>query len=130
MKYLKRFIMVLCITVLLSGCASISTRSIQYETISRPPRSTDFPIEILDTTNINRPYKVIGLVQADAGWQNNTTDVTEKLKSEARKLGGDALIDLQQQPIGVGIPASQGGMIYSGHVRDLWSAKVIIWQKP
>jgi hypothetical protein len=128
MKCLTKPLPVFCVAALLSGC--VSTRSIQYETITRPPKPADFPMEILDTANINRPYKVIGLVQANAGKLHNTADVIEQLKNEARKLGGDALIDLQQQPIGAGVPTSQGGVIYSGHVRDLWTAKVIIWQNP
>jgi hypothetical protein len=128
MKYFVKFLSALFFIALLSAC--VSTRSIQYETITRPPKSADFPMEIFDLANINRPYKVIGVVQANAGKRHSTADVIEKLKNEARKLGGDALIDLQQQPIGAGIPTSQGGMIYSGHVRDLWRAKVIVWQNP
>lgn len=102
MRILMKSLSVLYVVALLSGCVSI--RSIQYETITRTPKPPDFPIEILDTANINRPYKVIGLVQANAGKRHNTADVIEQLKSEARKLGGDALIDLQQQPIGAGVP--------------------------
>jgi len=128
MKCLTKSLTVLFVATLLFSC--VSTRSIQYETIPRPPKPADFPIEILDPVNINRPYKVIGLAQATAGKRHNTAEVIEQLKKEARKLGGDALIELQQQPIGAGGPTSQGGMVYSGHVRDLWSAKVIIWQNP
>lgn len=53
--------------------------------------------------------------------------LVERFRDEARKLGADALIDLANQPIGAGVPTSQGAMIYSGHVRDIWTAKAIAW---
>lgn len=116
------------IIVLISGC--VSTRSIRYETIVRPPKPSDYPIEILDLSNINRPYKVIGIVQANAGKLHSTDDTIEHLKAEARKMGGDALIDLQQGTSKGGVIVPAGDMYVYGNVREIWSAKVIVWEQP
>jgi len=126
-KICQRFLSLLII-VLMSGC--VSTRSIRYETIVRQPKPSNYPIEILDPANINRPYKVIGIVQANAGKLHSTKDTIEHLKAEARKMGGDALIDLQQGSSKGGVVAPAGNMYIYGNVREIWSAKVIVWEHP
>lgn len=112
--------------VILSGCVSV--KSIPYETTARPPKPDDYSIEIYESNDLSKPYKVIGIVQANAGKKHSVADTMEKLRTQARRMGGDALIDLTNQPIGAGIPTSSGGTIYSGHVRELWQAKVIVWE--
>ena len=105
-----------------------NTRTIRYETEARTPKRTDFPIEILDSVNLTRPYKVIGVVQANAGKLHDPNDTIEALKAEARKLGGEALLDLQQGAARGGVIRPVGGGAYAyGNVREIWSAKVIVW---
>jgi len=120
-------VLLVCLLIsALSGCVSV--KSIPYETTVRLPKPADYPIEIYESKDIRKPYKVIGIVQANAGKRHSVADTMEKLRSQARQMGGDALVDLANRPIGAGIPTSGGGIIYSGHVRDLWQAKVIVWQ--
>jgi hypothetical protein len=128
MTKISQKFLTLLIIVLILGC--VSTRSIRYETIVRPPKPSDYPIEILDLSNINRPYKVIGIVQANAGKLHSTDDTIEHLKAEARKMGGDALIDLQQGTSKGGVIVPAGDMYVYGNVREIWSAKVIVWEQP
>lgn len=118
----------LLLSSVLLGCMSV--KSIPYETTTRPAKADTYAIEIYESKDIKRPYKVVGIVQANAGKRHSVADTIEKLRAEARRMGGDALIDLTNQPIGVGLPTSSGGMIYSGHVRELWKAKVIVWESP
>ena len=125
MKKLK-LIELSVIVIMLFGCVSV--KSIPYETNPRDPKPDNFPIEIFDSKDLTMPYKIIGIVQADAGKKHSVADVLQKFRSLARRMGGDALIDLTNQPIGTGIPTSKGGIVYSGHVRELWQAKVIVWQ--
>jgi hypothetical protein len=113
------------IAALITGCVNVKT--VPYETEPRAPKPKDFPIEILDAHGINRPYKVIGLVQANAGKKHSVEDTLEKLRDAARQMGADALLSLDNKPLGAAIP-SQGGVIYSGHARDLWKAKAIVWE--
>ncbi len=118
---------VVMVLVILIGCVSV--KNVPFESMARTPKPDDFPIEIVDSRNISKAYKVIGLVQANAGKKHSVGDILEKLRSGARQMGADALIDLSNQPIGGGVP-SQGGTIYSGHMRDLWTAKAIVWESP
>ena len=108
----------------LSGC--VSSRSVRYELTDRTSKPKNYPIEIFESKDLHRPYKVIGLVQAEARRRHNIEDQIEHLRIKAREMGADALVGLQHVPIGVGVP-SQGGTIYSGHSRDLWTAKAIVW---
>ncbi len=112
--------------LILTGCVSV--RSVRYESAARPPRP-DCPVEILDAKDINKPYKVIGQADAAADERISLSRVMNKLRDAARKMGGEALIDLQHQAVGTGVPISQDGSLYFGYVRDLWSAKVIVWEK-
>lgn len=116
-----------CLMILIaSGC--VKTRSIQYETYARPAKSPDFPIEILDAADISKPYKVIGVVEANAGKLHSSTDTINHLKRQARAMGGDALMSLQRGA-GAGMITPVGSSYMYGNVREIWSAKVIVWRK-
>jgi hypothetical protein len=108
----------------LTGC--VSSRAINYSGEARPPKPASYVMEILESSKLTRPYRVIGIVQVNAGAKLNTRDPIRVLRDEARAMGGDALVDLSQQPVGAGM-MSGGTAIYSGHARDLWTAKVIVW---
>lgn len=99
-KIMKKLLFCIALVVL-SGCVSI--KSVPYETRARTPKPDDFPIEIVESKNITKPYKVIGLVQVNAGKKHSVADTLEKLRSAARQLGADALIDFSNQPIGAGV---------------------------
>ena len=107
----------------------VNTRCIRYENIPRSSKPANYPIEIIESTKINRPYKVIGVVQANAGKLHSVDDTIEHLKKQAREFGGDALLDLQQGSTKSGVIAPVGKMYYYGNVRENWTAKVIVWEK-
>jgi len=126
---MNRKIVILTVSIIIAmifGCVSV--KSIPYETTARQAKPADYPIEIYEWKDLNRPFRVIGIVQANAGKKHSVSDTLEKLRIQARKMGGDALVNLTNQPIGAGVPTSSGGIVYSGHVRELWRAKVIIWE--
>ena len=112
-------------SLLLAAC--VNTRGIPYETISRPPKPDSYQVDILDAVNISRPYKVIGIVEANAGKNNSVPDTIEHLKQEARKMGGEAIIELQRSA-GAGMMVPAGNTYVYGNVREIWTAKVIVWQ--
>jgi len=122
----KRLLIAITITTaLIAGCVKVKT--IPYESAPRAPKPADFPIEIIDPHDIDRPYKVIGMVQVNAGKKHSVEDILEKLRDAARQMGADALLGFDSQPVGVAVP-SQGGVVYSGHVRELWRTKAIVWE--
>jgi len=121
--------LVILISAILFCVSCVTTRVVMYESISRPPKLSDTPIDIYESANLSKPYKVIAVVQANPGKLHNVADTLEYLKAKARKIGGDALLDLTQgpQPSGVIMPAGKS-LVY-GNVREIWSAKVIVWEE-
>jgi hypothetical protein len=126
-KNLERFFILIIFLNLIVAC--VTTRIIRYETIYREPKPSNFPIDIYESSNLNRPYKVIGIVTANAGKWHSTQDTIEQLKKVAREMGGEALMDL-------GFATSDGRIIQrtatgyvSGSARENWGAKVIVWEK-
>lgn len=79
---------VILISVILLCVSRVTTRVIMHESISLPPKSSDTAIDIHESANLSKPYKVIAVVQANAGRRHKVADSLEYLKAEARKLGG------------------------------------------
>jgi hypothetical protein len=90
-----------------------------YESISRLPKSSDTPIDIYESANLSKPYKVIAVVQANAGRRHKVADTLEYLKAEARKHGGDALMDLTQGPQPSGVIMPVGKAFFYGNAREI-----------
>jgi hypothetical protein len=128
----KIFTTLIFIIVFLYGC--ITVRNVRYESVIRDPKSQDYPIEIFESKDLERDYKVIGIVEASfAGKVKNLNKIADKLRQEARKMGGDALIDLTKKHdenktiIATDIGKTTIGSAYS-NINDIWTAKVIIWK--
>jgi hypothetical protein len=119
--------------VVLAACTTISVDSTRDETRHRPPKPRDHDIEVFHDTIPDRPHKVIGSVLArvkhspegDTLWPDHS--VLERLKVEARRLGGDALIGLaaDRQADG-GTYLSPPATVLTGS-STIWSASVIVW---
>ncbi|MBM3300905.1 MAG: hypothetical protein FJ280_07055 [Planctomycetes bacterium] len=124
MERLLGFTIGCLVTLISAGC--VNTRSIPYETHARPAKSPDFPIEIRDEADISRPYKIIGVVEANAGRLHSPTDTINNLKRQARAMGADALIGLQRGA-GAGMITPVGSSYVYGNMREIWSAKAIVW---
>ena len=87
--------------MLLTGCSwFVHSQGFRYDNVDRGARPKDHPIPIVaDPTRIDRPYVVIGMVQSDSGDMGGIAEreLKEGLRKEARKMGGDALINLQRK---------------------------------
>ena len=113
MKYRLGPIIGIAITFVTCLTACVKMRSVSYDATTMPAKRHDSPIALLDSTNSNRPYRVIGIVEANAGRKHSPADTIEHLKDQARALGGDGILDVNNRAINA--------------VRELWSAKVIVW---
>lgn len=83
------------------GCSwFVRTQGFAYDDVKRTPKASDHPIPILESPPVGRPHVVIGMVQADSGTADGIGDreLQEGLRKEARKMGGDALINLERRP--------------------------------
>ena len=109
MRFRKRGALTAALAIALAtGCAwMVKAHGFRYDEVERTPRPGDHPIPIIaDTPSITRPYMVIGLVQADgAGMEGlGEREMKEGLRREARRMGGDALIDPRREPSIYGLP--------------------------
>ena len=124
----KKLLLVVVFAIVLPLIIScVNTRTVRYETSDRPPKPVDYPLEIYDSVNLTKPSKVIGIVQANAGKLHDPAYTLEYLKVEARKIGGDALIDLAAGPSAARALTQVGSTYVAGSVREIWTAKVIVW---
>lgn len=114
------------IAVLLILMACTNTKSISYESSTRQSKESEYVMEIFDSSNIDREYKVIGEISIKAGKITSTKKIMKTLIDRAKKMGADAVIDLRTSSIGGG---SYDGSTatYSGDAKQLWKAKVIVW---
>jgi hypothetical protein len=112
LKILPFFLLI--VSVILTGCTS--TETIKYDKVARPPKPEDYPMEVYTESGVPKEYKVIGEVRVDIPSMAYSKDkMVIKLKSEARKIGADAMINIHKAEN------------TSGGARELWSAKAIVW---
>jgi len=109
----------------LFGCAT--TRGVLHDKAERQVKPKDYNVEIYAAYGAPHPYKVIGTVIASTGPFHHVMDAIEHLQDEARKMGGDALIDLAQG-MPKGEPMPEGGWFIFGGTGEIWSTKVIVWE--
>ncbi len=109
----------------LFGCAT--TRGVFLDKTERLAKPKDYKVEIYDVAGAPRPYKVIGTVIASTGPFHHVMEAIQHLQDEARKIGGDALIDLAPG-LPKGEPMPEGGWFIFGRYGEIWSAKVIVWE--
>ena len=110
--------------VRLIACAPVVESSFHKSAIlTRDPKPNSYAIPIYQSSEIRRPYKTIGMVQAyPRHWIGKVYfgNPIVAIRKEARKVGGDALVDVQMYPI----KDSVGDLTYR------WTAFVIVWERP
>ena len=113
MKNLKMLLLLLLIVpMFLMDCTSIET--VKYDEVERTPKSEDYEIAVYTEAGVPREYKVIGEVRMEAYSGNSKEGIIKSLKSEARKIGADAIVDIRQVEM-------ENQMI------QRWEAKAIVW---
>lgn len=98
---LKRLLFLLAVlTAVLGSCAwMVKVRSMSYGDVERIPRPGDHPVAMYpDTSLIDRPFVIIGLVEGDTGDLGSLgqREMEQKMKREVRRMGGDALVNLRR----------------------------------
>jgi hypothetical protein len=72
-----------------SGCADINVT--KFDSIRRP--ATAGTIDVYSNpAAVTRPYKEIGLITAEEGWDNTEADLIQLMKEKAREMGPNAII--------------------------------------
>ena len=117
-----------------TGSDTISVTATRSEVQARNPQPSNHYIRIIDDEVPDRPYKVIGTVRARVAlWRPLTYNVwpedkiVERMKTKARKIGGDALIYLTTTPVRGGAASIDPTFALSEVNTQLWTASVIVW---
>ena len=120
MKFLASPLLALALIV--SGC-TYGDR-VSYETITRPPTNPEI-IEVVESHNLSRPYKVIGMVSSESSYMQSALD---RMKYEAADMGANALLDFSSSGNKSGMLYGSGGMMMGGSYNTGYCAKAIVWQ--
>ncbi len=125
---MRTFTMCWIVLILIASLSSCTqTRTVHFDKTVRPAKPKTYHIAIYDAVSINRPYKVIGMVIASFGPFHHVLDAIKHLQDEARKMGGDALIDLSKgTPKGLEMRTSWEAIL--GSSEEILNAKVIVWE--
>ena len=77
--------------VALGGC--VGATYVPISAAAYPARSKDCPIEVFTTALPDRAYEELGIAEGEGSlWKSDTEDVLPKLKEEACRAGGDAIV--------------------------------------
>lgn len=120
-----KLLFVIC-SLFLVGC--VRSQAINFETSQRPERPIDHPIEIIEKDQIKRAYKVIGIVRVNVGKLADPSSAINRLREEARKMGGDALIEIGIEDGRSGVIVPLGNVSTFGSTRVNYAAKVIVFE--
>lgn len=111
---MKKFLAGLTILLLVSGCAR--TQVVKYDSAERDSKLGTFDVEIFESVSIEKPYKVVGLIQLQKKRLRSVESIMKIIKEKCRNIGCDALIDLKVYPS----PTFRNVSIYE--------AKAIVWK--
>ena len=130
------FIFTLAITSILIGCSLGGGRIVVGHSDSvrfkLPPEVssvkhepvTPFGIDVIDISSASHPFVVVGLAEAETA---TLAEAVNRLREEASKIGGDAILDIIPTPGGnttMGVPLLGDLSFRSGRI---WTARVIRW---
>jgi len=112
------------LAAMLSNCTYGDRAS--YETHGRQPTYSN-AIEVVESRNTTRPYKVVGVVSSDSYYMSSAM---KRCRSEAAKLGADALLDFGPSGNQTGVATYLGyGVAMGASYNTSWSAKAIVWER-
>ena len=106
----------------ISGCTYGDRAS--FETTSRLGTSPA-TIEVVESRDVRRPYKVIGIVSAESYY---LSAALKRCRAEAAKLGADALLDFGPTGNRTGVASYGYGLAAGSTYNTGWSAKALVWE--
>lgn len=115
-----------------TGCSPRIER-VQLLPMKLPPKPADYPIQLFSEKGPECPFEEIGLVTSRK--RNvfvSMEDVTESLRAEARRMGGDAVIGVRlgSATVGHSHESAMGRNDVDIDQQPLISGTVIRWKDP
>jgi hypothetical protein len=113
MKNSKMFLLFLLILpVFLTDCAK--TETIRYDKVNRAPKPETYKMKLYPEGATPKEYKEIGEVRMEASLNHPEEEIIKSLKKEAKKMGADALVGLEE-------------LESSDSMKQRWVAKAVVW---
>jgi hypothetical protein len=113
MKNLKMLLLFLLIVpVFLVDCAK--TETIRYDEVKRAPKPESYKMKLYPEGATPKEYKEIGEVKMEASLNHPKEEIIKSLKKEAKKIGADAIVGLQE-------------LESSDSMKQSWAAKAVVW---
>ncbi len=121
------------VVLAVSGCATVTSYSTIDEPSPRLSNPSDHRVVLVEDGVVEQPHKIIGSVGAKIKLAPTSKEIwpreriIERLKSEARLIGGDGIVGLEihSSPTG-GNFVSPDGTFLQGN-SELWTALVFVW---
>jgi signal recognition particle subunit SEC65 len=101
--------LLLIVPIFLTDCTRVET--IKYDEVERAPKPEDYEIEIYTESGAPRGYKIIGTIYVEGNKSNS--EIIKQIKSEARKIGADAIVDMKNHG--------------TKDMKQHWGATAIVW---
>ena len=119
---IKTLLIVLCVAFLTSSC---SIYRVNFEEVTDnfyTPKSAG-DIQVLE--QLNQPHEIVGYITVNTERNQRMEDILFRMQTEAAKLGGDAITNIQTNATGAWkkIPAQK--FIGNAYVRANYSATVV-----
>jgi hypothetical protein len=118
---------------LVCGCRTVMVVATRDEVVARPSKEPGDHVAVYRSELPSQPHKAIGTVRARVKLSPYRTRtwpdqrVLEKMKSKARELGADALVNLQVEPEkGGGTYLTPDGVVSLGN-SQVWIATAVVW---
>ena len=109
-KTLLLFLLIL--PVFLTNCTK--TETIKYDEVKRAPKPEDYKMKLYPEYGTPRDYEEIGEVRIEASLNHPEEEIIKSLKKEAKKIGADAIVGLEE-------------LESSDSMKQSWSAKAVVW---
>ncbi len=119
---IKKFLIILCAVLLTSSC---SLYRVNFEEVTDNYYTPKTPEEVQVVEQLTQPHEIIGYITVNTERNQEMEDILYRMKTEAAKLGGDAITNIQTNASGSWkkIPAQK--FIGNAYVRANYSATVV-----
>jgi len=128
---MKKMILLLILSIAMSGCSLYSINSEEVTENYYPPKGSAESVIYLE--EVTDKHEVIGFVSVNTERRQKMQDVLEKMKREAAILGGDAITNITRKTAGGSEKMKMAGLqkfFENSYIRATFTATVIALHEP
>ncbi len=118
----KTIIILLCVVFLTSSC---SIYRVNFEEVTGNYYSATKPEDVQVVEQVSQPHEIVGFITVNTERNQKMEDVLYRMKTEAAKLGGDAITNIQSNATGSWKKVPAQNLVGNAYVRANFSASVV-----